>query len=149
MPEDTAKRYKARFYAVTLTLSAAKALLIGESTEGSFNVVNLPFTATRITSAVVGPTNNALEAFTGAFDGSYSLEFRTDQHNYQGEPLLAAALHGLPSGGYHALPAPIEMAPKTTCSLRLVNQAVRTAETKFQVIFHGVEPIVASAGIPT
>lgn len=151
MPADIPKRYKERVYSATITIpaDAGPTLPPGRSAEGSFNVVNLPFTTTRITSAIVGPTNDAVMGLIPANDGQYLLEFRSDQHNYQSEPMIAQAFHGLPNGGFQQLAAPIDLAPKTAVTIRVTNAIQRTDSIKVQVLFHGVEPVVGEPGIPT
>jgi len=151
MPADIPKRYKERLYSATITIPAdpGPTLPAGRSNQGSFNVVNLPFTATRITSGIVGPSNNA-DPTDGspARDGQYLIEFRSDQHNYQSEPILAQALHGVSVGGYLDLAAPIDLEPKTAVTIRVINATLRTDSIKVQVVFHGVEPII-DGGIAT
>lgn len=152
MPADIPKRYKERLYSVTITIPAdpGPTLPAGRSQEGAFNVVNLPFVATRITSGIVGPSNNLdPNDASPARDGQYLLEFRSDQHNYQSEPILATALHGLAVGGYLDLAAPIELAPKTALTVRITNATPRSDSIKVQVVFHGVEPLIGDPGIPT
>lgn len=154
MPEDTPRKYKARFYAVTVTLrkdASLGYLPAGRAEEGAFNVVNLPFTCTRITSSIVGPANVDQDSpvTSQTHDGQYLLELRGSQHNYQNEPMNAQSFHGTANGGYHLLPAPIPLAMKETMTIRITNTIRREDDTKIQVVFHGVEPVVDDPGIPS
>lgn len=154
MPEDTPRKYKARFYSTTITLRKDATLGYlppGRAEEGAFNIVDLPFTCTRIISAIVGPSNVDQDSpvTSQSHDGQYLIEIRGDQHNYQNEPICAQAFHGTSNGGYLALPAPIPMAPKATMNVRVSSLIRREDDTKIQVVFHGVEPVVDDPGIPS
>lgn len=161
MPEDTPRKYKQRWYSAVLTFrkpEGQNVVPVGASAEASFNIVNLPFTATKITSTIVGPSHlyelpdpplpdDRLPL--QAFDGQYTLEIRSDQHNYQSEPMIASAMHGLAAGGFLPLAAPMPFAPKTAVTLRAVNKVPRVEDTSIQVVFSGVEPVVDDPGIPS
>lgn len=145
MPEAVARKYKPRFYAVVVTIPAdpGPTLPPGKADGGSFTVVNVPFVATRMTSAIVG--DNQLAAFVPVTaiiqDGQYAIEFRTDQHNFQSEPIMAAAFHGNP-GGFIDFPCPVELAPKVAVSIRVMNLITRQDALRVQVVFHGIEPLL-------
>jgi hypothetical protein len=142
MPENL--KYKPRYYQATITLTAQGAPLTlppGESNQDSVTIVNVPFVLRRISHQIIGgnglganPTQNPTQ------DGNYLITWRTDQHNYDSEPIGAIAGYGS-LGDQPDTPSPVELAPKTTITVKAVNGITRDSSIKILVVFAGVEPI--------
>lgn len=139
------QKYKNRKYAVTVTIPSDPGppvvLPAGAMQSGSVNIVNVPFVVKRITHGIIGSNqldltfpNNAIQ------DGQYLIEWRSDQHNYESEPILAGAGYGT-DADHFKLDTPEELAPKTTLTVRITNNIARLDSLKVQLIFHGLEPI--------
>lgn len=140
------QKYKNRKYAVSINLPVDENAVVpvGERQGNSVTVVNLPFILKRITHGIIG--NNHLDPTTDLVpsifqDGQYTIEWRTDQHNYESEPILACSGYGS-DNDHFPLETPEELAPKTTITVFITNQVQRSDATTVQVIFHGLEPNV-------
>jgi len=138
------QKYKNRKYAITVSLPVDQTAVcpVGSQNGGSVTIVNFPFILKRITHGIVGDNHIGVASLVPTIyqDGQYTLTWRTDQHNYESEPLLCQAGYGT-DYDHLALETPEELAPKTTITIQVVNQIQRTAATTIQFIFHGLEPI--------
>jgi hypothetical protein len=139
-----AQKNKNRKYAITVSLPVDQTGVcpVGSRNTGSVTIVNLPFLLTKITHGIMG--NNHLGAGASLTpivyqDGQYTLQWRTDQHNYESEPILAGPGYGM-AEDHFKLATPEELPPKTTITIEVVNQIQRTAATTIQFVFHGLEP---------
>jgi len=136
------QKYKNRKYAITVQflLDALGVVPVGAPGNGSVNIVNLPFILKKITHAIVGE-NHLDAAFPNSAiqDGQYMIEWRTDQHNYESEPLHSSA-YGTEFDHFD-LETPEELPPKTTITVHLTNNVQRLDSTQVQLVFHGLEPI--------
>ena len=139
------QKYKNRFYEITVLLpvSAVPDIPVGTSQPGSVNIVNVPFIVTRISHGIIGENQlspnfpqNVLQ------DSQYTLELRTDQHNYQTAPINAALMCG-DMYDWRDLPTPEELSPKTTVTVNVVNTILRAegGPLRVQIVLHGLEPI--------
>jgi hypothetical protein len=139
------QKYKNRKYAVSINLPVDENAVVpvGERQSNSVTVVNLPFILKRISHGVLGGNHIGVADLVPTVfqDGQYTIEWRTDTHNYESEPLLACAWYGS-DNDHFPLETPEELAPKTTITVYITNQIQRTAATTVQVIFHGLEPDV-------
>lgn len=142
------KKYRSRFYSVIVALTPDKGSPLNEgfSNEASVTIQNFPFLMERLGHGIVGENHilNAgpitAHADVGQ-DGQYLIRFRTDDKNYMDNPLLGTAAFGNGQGVPPIdLPAPIELQPKTTLIVEIVNAVERKTGIKVQVVFHGVEP---------
>jgi hypothetical protein len=137
------QKYKNRKYAITVELPADQtgACPVGQAGSGSVNIVNVPFIVKKITHGIIGDSNVDDPIVPSVYqDGQYTIQWRTDQHNYESEPLLANPGYGTDFDHFD-LSCPEELAPKTTITVNLTNTIDRTDATTVQLIFHGLEPI--------
>jgi hypothetical protein len=132
-----------RKYGISVTLEedATGVVPVGAPGVGSVTITNLPFCLRRITHGIIG--DNHLDPITQLVssvfqDGQYTVTWRTDQRNYQNEPLLCCAAYGS-DNDHFLLETPEEIPAKTTIHIEVVNQIERSAETVVQFIFHGAE----------
>lgn len=120
----------------------------GRVETGSITIQNFPFLMKRVGHAIVGPNavvNPGIVAHADVSqDGQYQIRFRTDDRNYMNEPISALGAFG---GGQFSqivdLPAPVELEPKVTLAVDVINNVPRQAGITIQVIFEGVEPYEA------
>lgn len=143
------KRYYERLYAVNILIPADPVapfnIVAGAMNSGSVTIQNYPFLIKRVSHAIVGYNGLVAPPALGAVtqDGAYRIRFRTNERNYMNEALQAIGAFG---GGQFSQPidlsAPIEMAPKETIQVDLINDTLRQNQggLTVQVIFSGVEP---------
>jgi len=139
------QKYKNRKYAITVTIPAdpgpPPVLLAGGSQNGSVNIVNVPFIVKRVTHNIVGFNQVGLAYPANVLqDGQYLLEWRSDQYNYQSEPIMAGSGYGT-EADHFPLETPEELPPKTTITAIVTNAIARNDSLKVQIVFHGLEPI--------
>jgi len=142
------RRFRQRFYSVPVALTPDKGakLAAGFKNEGSVTIQNFPFLLERVGHGIVGDNHlftagAATSAQDVAQDGQYLIRFRTDDKNYMDNPLLGTAAFGNGQGVPPIdLNSPIEMTPKTTLVVEVINSIERQAGIVIQVVFHGSEP---------
>lgn len=147
MPTLAAK-YRPRFYGVLVTVPADAGPPVlcpaGRANEASFNVTDIPFVVKRVSAQIIG--NNGLGVTpieTAQQDGQFAIEWRTERHNYQNQPIAGVAGYGF-NNDHPDLPSPVEMGAKTTVTVRVLNLIARGSALQLQVVFAGVEPNVGT-----
>jgi len=143
-----ASKFKQRWYAVNVTIPAPTVggpLPPGALGRGTVVIENFPFLMTRVGTVILGPNElgagGAPDLGAVTQDGQYSVNFRTDHDNYMNIPLNAIAGFGSAQlGAIFDFDAPIELQPKQSVVVEVINTVDRAAGIVVQVVFHGIEP---------
>jgi len=139
---------KQRWYAVDVTIPAPTVggpLPPGVVGRGTVVIENFPFLMTRVGTVIMGPNQlgpgGAPDLGSVTQDGQYTINFRTDHDNYMNIPLNAIAGFGSAQlGAIFDFDAPIELLPKQSIVVEVMNTVDRAAGIVVQVVFHGIEP---------
>ena len=141
------KIYRPRFYGALVPLATQHPgiLPVGIVGRTSLTINNFPFLFKRWRAAIVGdnqiavPTPAAVDLFQ---DGQFSIRWYLDNDQYMNEPMIAAMFvdpQGRPGATLEML-APIEVQPKETIHVEIMNLIPRAAGINVDFVAEGVEP---------